>query len=120
VKFVVDAQLLAKLSRLLAEAGHDSVHTSLLPRGNRTTDATLAGLVDDEDRLVITKDRAFRNSHLLRRSPRRLLTVSAGNVANAELLALFADNLGTVVDALSEADFVELGPRGLIVHRDRT
>ena len=35
VKFVVDAQLPAKLSRLLAQAGHDSVHTSQLPEGNR-------------------------------------------------------------------------------------
>ena len=57
MKFVVDAQLPAKLSRLLAEAGHDSVHTSQLPEGNRTTDATLANLADDEDRVVVTKDR---------------------------------------------------------------
>ena len=69
--------------------------------------------------MVITKDRDFRNSHLLRRTPRRLLTVSTGNVANAELLALFAENLDTVVDALSEADHVELGPTGLIVQRSR-
>ena len=104
---------------MLAEAGHDSVHTSQLPEGNRISDATLADLADDEDRVVITKDRDFRNSHLLRRSPRRLLTVSTGNVANTELLALFAENLDTVVDALSEADYVELGPSGLIVHGDR-
>jgi hypothetical protein len=55
----------------------------------------------------------------LRRSPRRLLTVSTGNVANTVLLALFAENLGSVVEALSEADYVELGPGGLIVHRNR-
>ncbi len=119
MNFVVDAQLPAKLSRLLAEAGHDSVHTSQLPDGNRVSDATLADLADNEDRVVITKDRDFRNSHLLRRSPRRLLTVSTGNVSNTVLLALFAENLGSVVEALSEADHVELGPGGLIVHRDR-
>jgi len=105
VKFVIDAQLPAKLSRLLAEAGHDSVHTSQLPEGNRIPDATLAELADDEERVVVTKDRDFRNSHLLRRT---------------ELLALFAENLDTVVDALSEADYVELGPSGLIVHGDPT
>jgi hypothetical protein len=37
------------------------------------------------------------------RTLRRLLTVSTGNVANAELLALFAEN-PAAVDALSEAD----------------
>ncbi len=119
MKFVVDAQLPAKLSRLLAEAGHDSVHTSQLPEGNRIPDAILAELADDEDRVVVSKDRDFRNSHLLRRTPRRLLTVSTGNVANADLLALFAEHLDIVVDALSESDYVELGPTGLIVHGDR-
>ena len=119
MKFVVDAQLPAKLSRLLADAGHDSVHTSQLPEGNRIPDATLAGLADGEDRVVVTKDRDFRNSHLLHRTPQRLLIVSTGNVANAELLTLFTENLDTVVNALSEADYVELGPTGLIVHGDR-
>ena len=42
-----------------------------------------------------------------------------GNVANAELLALFAEHLDTVVDWLSEAHYVELGPTGLIMHGDR-
>jgi predicted nuclease of predicted toxin-antitoxin system len=119
VKFVVDAQLPAKLSRLLTDAGHDSVHTSQLLEGNRIPDATLADLADDEDRVLITKDRDFRNSHLLRRTPRRLLTVSTGNIANTELLALFAENLDTVVDELVEADYVELDSNGLIVHDDR-
>ena len=31
----------------------------------------------------------------------------------------FAEHLDTVVDSLSEADYVELGPSGLIVHGDR-
>ena len=119
MKFLVDAQLPAKLSRLLAEAGHDSVHTSQLPEGSRIPYATLADLADDEDWVVVTKDRDFRNSYLLRRTPRRLLTVSTGNVANVELLALFAENLDAAVDALSEADYVELGPIGLIMHGDR-
>jgi predicted nuclease of predicted toxin-antitoxin system len=75
MRFVVDAQLPAKLSQLLEAAGHDALHTSELPEGNRTTDATLARLADDEDRVVVTKDRDFRDGHLLgdrcgRTSPR--------------------------------------------------
>jgi len=59
VNFVVDAQLPAKLSRLLAEAGHDSVHTSQLPEGNRVSDATLADLADNEDRVLSPKTGTF-------------------------------------------------------------
>jgi predicted nuclease of predicted toxin-antitoxin system len=93
VKFLIDAQLPARLAGLLSAAGHDAIHASELPEGNRTTDTALAGLADAEDRVVVTKDRDFRDSHLLRRQPRRLLVVATGNIRNRDLLALFADNL---------------------------
>jgi hypothetical protein len=40
---LVDAQLPARLAAFLGAAGHDVVHTSQLPAGNRTTDAAIAG-----------------------------------------------------------------------------
>ena len=66
MKFLIDTQLPAKLAELLRAAGHDVVHTSQLPEGNRTTDAALATLADQEERVVVTKDRDFRDTHLLR------------------------------------------------------
>jgi hypothetical protein len=36
MKFLIDAQLPLRLSDLLTEANHDSIHTSSLPDGNRT------------------------------------------------------------------------------------
>jgi predicted nuclease of predicted toxin-antitoxin system len=95
VRFVVDAQLPPKLSRL-AGGGRARQRPHVTPSTReQDADTTLADLADDEDRVVVAKDRDFRNSHLLRRSPRRLLIVSTGNVANAELVALFAENLDT-------------------------
>ncbi|MGI8753014.1 MAG: DUF5615 family PIN-like protein [Acidimicrobiales bacterium] len=116
MRFLIDAQLPAKLAIRLVTAGHDAVHTSQLPEGNRATDASLSALADAEDRIVVTKDRDFRDSHLLRRSPRRLLVVATGNIANNDLLTLVTNNLTTVVEALSEAAFVELRWTGLVIH----
>ncbi|HKR51825.1 MAG TPA: DUF5615 family PIN-like protein [Pseudonocardiaceae bacterium] len=95
------------------------LHTSELPEGNRTTDVRIAELADGEGRVVVTKDRDFRDGYLLAGSPRRLLAVATGNITNTALLALFQANLDTIVDALGEADFVELGPKALVVHRRR-
>lgn len=95
------------------------MHTSELPDGNRTTDVRVAEVADGEDRVVVTKDRDFRDGHLLSGSPRRLLVVATGNITNAALLALFEANLDAVVGALGEADFVELGPEAMVVHRRR-
>jgi uncharacterized protein (DUF433 family) len=52
-------------------------------------------------------------------SPRRLLVVATGNITNAALLALFETHLDVIITALEEADYVELGPNSLVVHRRR-
>ncbi len=119
MKFLVDAQLPARLARFLSSAGHDVLHTTELPGGNRTTDGRIAELADDEERVVVTKDRDFRDSHLLSWSPQRLLVVATGNITNTALLSLFEAHLDAILTAFEEADFVELTPGSLVVHRRR-
>lgn len=116
MKFLIDAQLPARLAEFLTAAGHDCLHSSELPDGNRTTDARIGYRADADGRVVVTKDRDFRDSHLLRGTPRRLLVVTTGNVANTELLSLVEANLDTIEAALQEAPFVELGTDRIIVH----
>ena len=117
MNFLVDAQLPARLARAPAVAGHDAIHTSDLPEGNRSTDGDIARRADTENRVVVTKDRDFRDGHLLTGSPRRLLVVATGNITNNALMALFAANLDILVAAFDDADFIELGPAALVVHR---
>lgn len=93
MKFLVDAQLPARLARSLSSAGHDALHTTELPDGNRTTDGRIAELADEEGRVVVTKDRDFRDGHLLTTSPQRLSVVAAGNITNTVLLSLFETHL---------------------------
>lgn len=76
MRFLVDAQLPERLTRQLIDAGHDALHTAQLSDGNRTTDEEIARIADEQDRVVVSKDRDFRDSHLLRRTPRRLLVVA--------------------------------------------
>ncbi len=90
-----------------------------MPEGNRPTDPDINAQADADDRVVVTKDRDFRDSHLLRSTPRRLLIVATGNITNNGLLALFDRHLDSVVAALEEARYVELTEDRLIVHEDR-
>ncbi|MBV9339007.1 MAG: DUF5615 family PIN-like protein [Solirubrobacterales bacterium] len=69
MKFPVDAQMPARLAELLKRAGHDAMHTSELPNGNRSTDAEIVQVADAQDRVVVTKDRDFRDGHVLHGSP---------------------------------------------------
>lgn len=120
MRFLVDAQLPARLARLLNEHGHDATHTSELPKANRTSDDEIAATADAEDRVVVSKDRDFRNSHFLKGSPRRLLMVRTGNVSNNDLFVLFETNLERIVKALGDAPLVVLGPKTLSVHPSKS
>ena len=120
MKFLIDAQLPVRLETYLAQAGHDVRHSSNLPDGNRTSDQTLAELADAEDRVIVPKDRDFEISHALRRSPRRLLLVTTGNISNNALIGLFETNLAVIEQELSLADYVELASDAVIVHRNVT
>ena len=108
MKVLVDAQLPDRLARALVAAGHDAIHTSGLPDGNRTKDGVLVSVADGEDRVLVTKDGGFRDSHLLRGAPRRVLIVATGNIHNNELLALFDAHLDEVIAALETNGLVEL------------
>jgi predicted nuclease of predicted toxin-antitoxin system len=116
MRFLVDAQLPARLAHHLRSTGHDALHTTDLPDGNRTTDAALAAIADRQDRVLTTKDLDFRDGHLLRGSPARLLLVATGNISNAQLMGLIDAHAEALVAALDVHAFVELRADALVVH----
>jgi predicted nuclease of predicted toxin-antitoxin system len=117
MNFLVDAHLPRSLADLLTSAGHDAIHTSDLLLGNRTTDAEINRLSLDEERVVVTKDEDFVDSHLIKGEPHKLLLVSTGNIGNRDLLELFNRNLGQIVDALADHAYVEVSRRHLTIHQ---
>ena len=116
MKFLVDAQLPRRLVGVLTKARHEAKHTFDLPSGNRTADETISVLADFEGCVVITKDSDFVDSFWLKKSPKKLLLVSTGNIPNNELLALFESNVHQIETALKTHNFVELTRTNLTVH----
>ena len=108
MRFLVDAQLPARLAELLKGAGHDAIHTRELPNGNRSTDREIAQVADTEGQVVVTKDRDFRDGHLLYRSPRSLVVVATGNITNDALLSLFEMHLRALLNVALRAPNVAL------------
>jgi predicted nuclease of predicted toxin-antitoxin system len=117
MRFLVDAQLPRRLARMLGELGHDAIHTLDLPRGNVTTDREINEIADRDGRIVVSKDSDFRDSHLLRGTPRQLLQVTTGNIRNADLIVIVERHIGSIEDAFDGADLVELRMNELVVHR---
>ena len=108
MKFLVDAHLPPALCLLLRAAGHEAVHTSALPAGNRTSDQAINALSLGDNLVVVSKDTDFYYSHLLQGRPPRLLLVRTGNMRTRDIKSLFERHLAAIVASLSEHTLVEL------------
>jgi predicted nuclease of predicted toxin-antitoxin system len=108
MKFIVDAQLPKSLARFLKQQGYDAIHTLDLPLKNATGDNYINQLSIQQQRVVITKDSDFYDSFLAKQEPYKLLYLTVGNMRNSQLIALFTNNLATIVRELQHGDIVEL------------
>jgi len=116
MRLLLDAQLPVRLVALLQSLSHDVVHTQALPRGNRSTDEEVVLFADTDQRIVVTKDHDFLDSHLLSGRPQRLLLVSTGNITNDELQQLFVNGSAQLAIAFESSTLVELSRDAIIIH----
>lgn len=115
MRFLVDAQLPRRMAGWLTTAGCDALHTLDLVDGNKTTDQVVAEQADRDQRVVITKDADFVDSHLLHGRPAKLLLISTGNITNLELESLIVPLIPDLLREFQAYSFLELGRTGLIV-----
>ncbi len=99
----------------LAAAGCGAIHTIDLSDANRTTDEQINDMADREQRVVISKDAGFVDSHLLRERPPKLLLISTGNVSNRNLETLMVPLIPDIVLEFGSHSFLELGHAGIVV-----
>ena len=112
---LVDAHLPRKAAAWFRNAGCDAIHTLEMPNANRTTDAEIRQRAELEQRVVVSKDADFVNSHILIGEPSRLLLVSTGNITNRELEQLLVPLMPTIIAEFQTHSFLELSRSGIVV-----
>lgn len=115
MKSLIDAQLPRRMATWLVASGYDAVHTLDLLDGNRTADEQVNDVAEREQRVVVTKDADFVDTHVLRGRPAKLLLISTGNINNRDLEALMLPLIGDIVREFGSQSFLELGRSGLTV-----
>ncbi len=116
MKWLIDAKLPARLAKALHKKGYDILHTDDLPDKERTKDSEIRKVAMDQNRVVITKDSDFLDSHLIQGIPSKLLLVTTGNIVNKELIDLFNKNIETVIRLFETFDLIELDNDQIIGH----
>ncbi|MFO5528031.1 MAG: DUF5615 family PIN-like protein, partial [Cuspidothrix sp.] len=98
------------------QLGYDVVHTKNLPLQNATPDSEINKLSIIEQRIVITKDKDFLDSFLIKKEPYKLLLITTGNISNKQIEQIFIQNIAQIVDLFMNYDFLELTKDSLIIH----
>ncbi len=114
MKFLIDANLPWKLSKYIKNEGFDVIHTDDLPNKERTPDSEILQYAENEDRVIITKDSDFLDTHMLFQKPKKLIYVSIGNTHNRELIHLFEIFFAEIVILLEKHNLIELNNHELL------
>ncbi|NET01166.1 MAG: hypothetical protein F6K61_11450 [Sphaerospermopsis sp. SIO1G1] len=116
MKFLIDAQLPMRIANLLENLGYDVIHTKNLPLKNATPDSEINKLSILEQRIVITKDKDFLDSFLIKQEPYKLLLITTGNISNKQIEQLFLQNITQIIELFLTYDFLEVTRDSLIIH----
>ena len=113
MKFIIDAQLPYGLKLFFSDNGIDAVHTDDMPAKERTTDKEIIKLSELENRIIITKDKDFLDSHLIYNQPKKLVLITTGNIKNKALFTLIKNNYKIIIDLLPNHSLIELNSFGI-------
>ena len=115
MKFVIDAQLPRKMVGWLSTVGCDAIHTLDLPQQNQTSDDAIISVADTDQRVLLTKDGDFVDSHLLRGQPAQLLLVATTNISNQALERLMVPLLPAIGVGFQTHSFLEMNQSGITI-----
>lgn len=82
MKVLCDVHISFKIVKLLIKNGIDCTHVNNILDGYFTKDSNIIDFVDNENYILITKDKDFKNSFILSKTPKKLIKINLGNLPN--------------------------------------
>ena len=106
MKFLCDVHIPFKLVKLIESKSFDCVHVNKW----HTKDSDIAEYVDANDFILISKDSDFKNSHYIKKSPKKLVKINLGNISNTDLMNIFSSILPELekVNKTTEVFIIEI------------
>lgn len=74
-----------------------------------TSDEDIATFADKNGLVVVSKDADFRNSHFIKKTPRKIIRICLGNISTQKLIELFSNNMEQLENELQkETVYIEM------------
>lgn len=86
MKFLCDVHISIKITKSFENLGYTCEHVNRILKKWNTSDTEIIKFVDENDFILVTKDRDFRDSFLLNVKPKKLIKINLGNISNETLL----------------------------------
>lgn len=116
MKVVCDVHIARKVVRYFQDQGIDAIHVNDILDRWHTKDEKIAEYADDNGYVVMSKDNDFKNSHLLKGLPQRLLMVSLGNISTVKLIGILEKNLDLLKERFEKKKcYVEISPDSIFI-----
>lgn len=96
MKFLCDVHIPFRLNNYLKSLDHHSVHINEVLNKWYTKDDVICSFADEQGFIVITKDGDFKNSFLLKGTPKKLIKINLGNINTTVLIQLFSKHLKAI------------------------
>lgn len=116
MKFLCDVHIPLQLAKHITQKGFECIHVNNILDGFFTKDSDISKFVDQNKLILITKDRDFKNSFLLKGIPARLIKINLGNVSNDRLIGMLEQHLVQIQKFYDDFDsfMIELEPDGTL------
>ncbi len=105
MKFLCDVHIPYKLVQYLRDKGGEAYHINHVFNDPCTKDSTICKYADDNGLIVITKDTDFKESYIVRRTPRKLIKLNTGNSSTKQIIFLFERNWDTLLKVAAQETF---------------
>lgn len=89
MKILCDVHLPIRLVEFIKSNRIDAVHGSNILNGWYTKDTDFCKYADENDFVFVTKDSDFRDSHIIKKTPKKLIKINLGNISNQKLIEFF-------------------------------
>ncbi len=110
MEFLCDVHISKKLCKYLSKNYSSCTHINEILEKWNTTDTDICNYADNNNLIVITKDQDFKNSFILKNTPKKLIRIILGNISNEKLIQLFIQFEKQIRNLQSKDSFmVEIG-----------
>ncbi len=96
MRFLCDVHIAIKIVKWLQSKKFEATHVNSILKGSSTSDNEIRKFADENNYIIITKDRDFKNSFFINKTPQKLVKINLGNISNEELINILNKNISTI------------------------